>query len=382
MADSSSPSSELPPTPPSKRRSTRSMSPHRLSASTRSLLGNPVHLLPAIRTTSHLSALAFSTFLVVHLASPVASALHTGVRLLSGHALSDAVEGSTDAANGYLLLGRVWYRPGAGESAKIGWTESVIVWGSLAVHVGCGIAKRGILVGEQVKRRRRRKAKRAGLDGDIEGRQQQDRKRDQGSSSTESEATSTSPSPPSSSASSLPSPSLLHALTGHLLVLPLSAHVLLTRLGPAVRSLSGSGRNIEVDHTLVAHGLVSESGTRTAAMSWAVLVGTTALSAWHVASGTHLIGQSMAAKSKARRRRQAAAAGLPDPAASAASPPPSSRRKQLARTAQPALLGSAAVLAGAACIATDYAHGGGLAVGPWVKRRFDEVYRGTWPWSS
>lgn len=47
------------------------------------------------------------------------------------------------------ILGRVWYQ---GE-----WSEGVVVWGSLIVHVGSGILKRAVKSFERVERRKRRR---------------------------------------------------------------------------------------------------------------------------------------------------------------------------------------------------------------------------------
>ncbi|KAL8278471.1 hypothetical protein RQP46_009161 [Phenoliferia psychrophenolica] len=89
-----------------------------------------------LNLTQRVSAMSFSTFLVLHLSAPIASAI--------------APSGKAESyASGFMLLGRVWYQ---GE-----WTEAAIVWGSLAVHIASGSLGRLVKAAERAERRKRRR---------------------------------------------------------------------------------------------------------------------------------------------------------------------------------------------------------------------------------
>lgn len=81
--------------------------------------------------------MSFSSFLLVHLSAPLAASFSSP---------NDAEA----TASGCMLVGRELYQ---GE-----WTEPVLVWGSLIVHVVSGVARNGLM---RVKRKERRKRRRA-----------------------------------------------------------------------------------------------------------------------------------------------------------------------------------------------------------------------------
>lgn len=88
-----------------------------------------------LNLTQRASALTFSSFLVLHLSAPIAGAI----------APSSKVE---QYSSGFMVLGRVWYQ---GE-----WSEAVVVWGSLALHVASGVLGRVVKAYERKERRTRR----------------------------------------------------------------------------------------------------------------------------------------------------------------------------------------------------------------------------------
>ncbi|KAI5479651.1 hypothetical protein MNV49_003161 [Pseudohyphozyma bogoriensis] len=102
-----------------------------------------------VRTTSLIqqgSAIIFSSFLVLHLCSPLAAAFSS-----PGQAES--------SASSFMLLSRVWYQDG--------WmNEVVVVWGSLAAHIGSGVIGR---IGKGVERRLRRARRVEGVKREAEG---------------------------------------------------------------------------------------------------------------------------------------------------------------------------------------------------------------------
>lgn len=82
-----------------------------------------------LTTAQRASAVTFSSFLVVHLSSPLAAAL-----------------GGEHLASEIQVLGRVWYQGGL--------KEVVIVWASLGVHVVSGVVRRAWRIRNQIVRRR------------------------------------------------------------------------------------------------------------------------------------------------------------------------------------------------------------------------------------
>ncbi|KAM0754102.1 hypothetical protein T439DRAFT_332519 [Meredithblackwellia eburnea MCA 4105] len=86
--------------------------------------------------------MSFSTFLVLHLSSPIAGAI------------APAGEAESSASR-FLVLARVWYQ---GE-----WSEGVIIWGSLGVHILSGVLGRVVKGLERAERRKRRRASVRGL---------------------------------------------------------------------------------------------------------------------------------------------------------------------------------------------------------------------------
>lgn len=92
-----------------------------------------------LKLSQTISALSFSSFLVLHLSAPIASAISPPLLTTSK---------AESYASGFMVLGRVWYQ---GE-----WSEAVVVWGSLGVHVVSGVLGRIVKSWERKERRRRR----------------------------------------------------------------------------------------------------------------------------------------------------------------------------------------------------------------------------------
>ncbi|GAA5862123.1 hypothetical protein JCM8547_007746 [Rhodosporidiobolus lusitaniae] len=107
------------------------------SSLTLQLLSPSLSLLRLIQRTS---AVSFSLFTFAHLLPPLSALLPSRPQFLSS---------AENRANGILLLVREVYQ---GE-----WSEPVLVWGSLAVHVGTGVAVRWLTVLERLERRKVRK---------------------------------------------------------------------------------------------------------------------------------------------------------------------------------------------------------------------------------
>ncbi|KAE8210563.1 hypothetical protein CF327_g5570 [Tilletia walkeri] len=99
-----------------------SPSPSSATAATRK---RRARVLRALSQAQQVSALAFGSFAVVHLAAP---ALALIARRNEAHEL----------ATGTMLLGRVWYQNVL--------SEPIIVWGALSVHLASSFARKGIVV--------------------------------------------------------------------------------------------------------------------------------------------------------------------------------------------------------------------------------------------
>lgn len=387
------------------------------------------NFLPALTALSQTSALVFSSFLVVHLAAPVASVLRVATNAVSGlatasdgakHKLS-VFSGATDVASRWMLLGRVYYQGFI--------SEPVIVWGSLAVHVAASVAKRGIkfsLSYESRKKRRKQRwsFKQSGKRGSAFDSNQSNPELNTTPNVVEladgsrtlrgsRDGNTIEASPPSLINPGerprffmLPAPSTLHSLTGYFLIPSLLPHVLLTRIVPTslehpVSQMSPS----ELDYTIVAYGLSPPStatgrsltvGAPLATVSWTILVFLTLTASWHTAGGVHLITQRMRAKSI--EKREAAAADPPiapespsiteddppaqtphNPAVAAADSVSYSgirRKKQLLCTLAPSALGSAVILTGVISMALDAS-----VLSCWTQKRIQAVYSKTIPWS-
>ncbi|GAA5839834.1 hypothetical protein JCM3766R1_004626 [Sporobolomyces carnicolor] len=96
---------------------------------------------PILRLAQSVSAVSFSIFSVIHLSAPLSALLPSRPRYISS---------PENRANGFLLIGRELYQ---GE-----WSEPILVFGSLAVHVVSGVANRGLRVWQTIERRRWRRA--------------------------------------------------------------------------------------------------------------------------------------------------------------------------------------------------------------------------------
>lgn len=313
-------------------------------------------LVPTLTLVSHSSSIVFSTFLVVHLASPLASASHY---VTSG---GDCTS-STDAASKWMLLGRVWYQKS--------WSEPVIVWGALGVHLVSSIAKRTLLMWSTS--RRAQQGSQTAQASEIEG------AAEEATSKiwiNEGEVSKPSPqSAPSETTSTwLPSPATLHSWTGYLLIVPLLSHVKLTRLIPSrsqppISSLSPS----EVDYTLITYGLNPQtSDARRRTTSWAILLAMVSLSSWHVAGGTHRITQRWGGRSR-NSAANAKSKTLDQEAKKGAMSAHRRRRLELQRTLMPSLLGSAAVLLGTWSMSSDA--DAVVTQNSWMGKRLEAVYR-------
>ena len=100
--------------------------------------------LPVLSNVQNASALAFSSFALLHVASPFLSAFGPAP---TGWNRSPA----ETAATAWQMLARVWYR----DSPAM---EATVVWGSLGVHVASGAARRWLREWERNERRARRVA--------------------------------------------------------------------------------------------------------------------------------------------------------------------------------------------------------------------------------
>ncbi|GAA5852986.1 hypothetical protein JCM5353_001133, partial [Sporobolomyces roseus] len=87
-----------------------------------------------------LSAVSFSFFTVVHLSAPLSALLPSRPKYISS---------AENRANGFLLIGRELYQ---GE-----WTEPILVYGSLGLHVTSGVLNRWIKVLQRIERRKWRR---------------------------------------------------------------------------------------------------------------------------------------------------------------------------------------------------------------------------------
>ncbi|PWN48882.1 hypothetical protein IE53DRAFT_363555 [Violaceomyces palustris] len=81
------------------------------------------------------SAISFSTFLMVHLSSPLSALVGSVVGRGGG---TSGYEGAVDWASRTMILGRVYYQNPL--------TEPILIWGSLSIHVASSIARRWLLV--------------------------------------------------------------------------------------------------------------------------------------------------------------------------------------------------------------------------------------------
>ncbi|CAO1626296.1 unnamed protein product [Jaminaea pallidilutea] len=316
-------------------------------------------LVPTLTLVSHSSSIVFSTFLVVHLASPLASASHFVT------SCGDCTS-STDAASKWMLLGRVWYQKS--------WSEPVIVWGALGVHLVSSIAKRALLMWSMG--RKAGKGSRSEASSEQSSSSEIEEAAEEATSkiwTKEGEVSKPTPqSPPAASTSTwLPSPATLHSWTGYLLIVPLLSHVKLTRLIPSrsqppISSLSPS----EVDYTLITYGLNPQtSDARRRTTSWAILLAMVSLSSWHVAGGTHRITQRWGGRS----RRTGGSKTPEQQAKKGAVSAHRRRRLELQRTLMPSLLGSAAVLLGTWSMSSDA--DAIVTQDSWMGKRLEAIYR-------
>ncbi|GAA5875273.1 hypothetical protein JCM16303_000565 [Sporobolomyces ruberrimus] len=92
---------------------------------------------PLLRLTQSLSACSFSIFSIIHLSSPLTALLPSRPKYISS---------PENRANGFLLIGRELYQ---GE-----WTEPILVYGSLIVHVGSGVVNRWLKVLQRIETRK------------------------------------------------------------------------------------------------------------------------------------------------------------------------------------------------------------------------------------
>lgn len=88
----------------------------------------------ALTVTQNASAVTFAGLLVIHLSAPIIG----------------GTIGGEAGASGWMLIGRELYQ-GA-------WTEKVVVFGSVIVHVSSGVLRRGALAWQTGQRRRQARA--------------------------------------------------------------------------------------------------------------------------------------------------------------------------------------------------------------------------------
>lgn len=285
---------------------------------------------PTLTTTSHISALVFSSFLVVHLGAPLAAAAKVSTNVLSlpfGSVDQSSLggfisSGSADAASKWMILGRVYYQNAV--------SEPVVVWGALVVHLAASALKRGILTYLARQRGLRSQNVQSGPSV-IPSTNGQDL--DMLPLDAQAAAV-TNASTRASSSSSLPS---LHTVSAYLLTPLLLVHTYLHRIAPLdsrppISSLSPS----ELDYTFVHYGLRVYPW-----LYWSSIVGLVATASYHVAGGVGIIGQRMVLQARARRARTQQQAGSNS---AAKAKPTDKKRKQ--GPAKPALIGSLLVLLG------------------------------------
>ncbi|GAA5900475.1 uncharacterized protein JCM6883_002856 [Sporobolomyces salmoneus] len=99
--------------------------------------------IPILRLTQSVSAVSFSIFSIIHLSAPLTALLPSRPKYITS---------PENRANGFLLIGRELYQ---GE-----WSEPILVYGSLGLHVLSGVVNRGLKV---LQLRERRKWKREQL---------------------------------------------------------------------------------------------------------------------------------------------------------------------------------------------------------------------------
>jgi len=92
---------------------------------------------PLLKLVQSLSACSFSFFTVVHLSAPLSALLPSRPKYISS---------AENRANGFLLIGRELYQ---GE-----WTEPILVYGSLGLHIASGVFNRWIKVLQRIERRK------------------------------------------------------------------------------------------------------------------------------------------------------------------------------------------------------------------------------------
>lgn len=88
-------------------------------------------IIRVLNLSQSLSALSFSSFLLLHLSAPIMATLAPRNKAES-------------FASGFMVLGRVYYQEGL---------ENVIIWGSLAVHISSGVVNRYVKAYERKLRR-------------------------------------------------------------------------------------------------------------------------------------------------------------------------------------------------------------------------------------
>ncbi|GAA5833319.1 hypothetical protein JCM11251_005202 [Rhodosporidiobolus azoricus] len=272
--------------------------------------------LPFLRLVQNGSAISFSVFSVLHLASPLSALLPSKPQYLSS---------AENRASGVQLLARELYQ---GE-----WSEPILIWGSLGAHIASGITLRWLKVlqrlerrkvrREEVKKRAREMATVKGSDlpgpsagalgmSKFEGAVQDVVVEDADEGEVEAELVAMTTTDeelvvpavsPSASASIFPLPNF-HQKTGYLLILPLVHHLYLHRLLPSspfppISSLSPSFFSFSFPALALTH-----SSTYLRLSSAVGYASVTLLASYHGLVGWRILLDPTAPRSLAPRRRR------------------------------------------------------------------------------
>ncbi|KAK0557703.1 hypothetical protein OC846_000270 [Tilletia horrida] len=243
-------------------------------------------VLRSLSQAQQVSALAFGSFLTVHIAAPALALL--------------APPGSShDVATGTMLLGRVWYQNPASEPA--------LVWGALTVHLLSGLARKAIIVLWEPPLAEDDDGDAAlGKSGEASG-----------SSTTSTERRKRKRRTLAQRVAALPSD--WQTISGALLVPFTLHHAYLNRVVPArssypITNLSPS----ELDYTYVAHGF-SHTLIPRAIVSTAAYTALIGLSVFHTCKGLQKMVRWRSLASKTQENSKAPAADELGPSSSVSS---------------------------------------------------------------
>ncbi|PWN91727.1 hypothetical protein FA10DRAFT_265573 [Acaromyces ingoldii] len=311
-----------------------------------------------LTTVQHGSAIAFGSFLIVHLAAPAVAVVAPS---------GEAVELATKT----MILGRVFYQNAV--------TELTIVWGALGLHLASSFAKR-VMLALPLHKRRPSSSK-----GD---------ETIQGYSIPEhgpTDASAHPPPPQKRRRKPLSFPSI-HTLTGFILAPAVALHAALNRLVPSRSSAPISDLSpSELDYSYVVHGFQHDSNASWRAITYGLYAALLAAGALHVAGGSDKIAKRL----QSRRGRRVGNSGNSHSSGSSStievgdsksSPRAAAKSIDVARKAQRKKTATGAVaLLGAGWLGWGIRRmnreSEGL-ISSWSAKRFDACYAAIWPYSA